>query len=169
MIQLGRELELAPISHQRGASVERVLIETKEQPVRTYKSSGFFVYTTNPVVLVCSAAAPVAQGQVPIQTDSDFELMEITYAADIAAAAQTDSTRVIPLVTLQIVQSGTGIDIMGNPIALSGLAGDGRLPFILPESKIWPASSSMLVTLTRFAAAVDYNIRLAFIGRKLFF
>lgn len=148
--------------------MQQVQIEP-QTPARTYRSASFFVYTPNPLVATLTAAAPVVQLQVPIQSDSDFELLEIVQFADIAGAAQTASTRVLPLVTLQIQQSGSGIDIMPNPVPLGSLSGDGSLPFILPESKIWAANSSMNITLTRYAAATDYNIRLSFVGRKLFY
>lgn len=149
---------------------ERIEIATKEGPVKRYSGTGFFVYTPNPLIATLADATPTVQLQVPIQTDSDFELMEILQATDIAGALQTDSTRIVPLATLTIIQSGSGVDIMPNPVPLSVISGDGRLPFILPESKIWPANSSMTITLTRYAVAgTTYNIRLSFAGRKLFF
>lgn len=149
---------------------QQVQIESKVQPVRGYRTTEFFVYSTNPVVVTLSDASPVIQAQVSIQSDADFELLELAQATDIAGALQTDSSRVIPLATIQFQMSGSGNDIMPNPVPLSAIAGDGRLPFIMPETKIWPANSSMLITLTRYAVAgTTYNIRLALIGRKLFF
>lgn len=134
---------------------------------REYASSEAYFYPTEPALLVASAAAPNPLGVVRFDTDSDFELQAIGALADIAAAAQTDSTRVIPLVTVLFRLSG-GNDWMPNPIPLSLLTGDGRLPFILPETIIIPANSTLSAQLARFAAAVDYNIRLAFLGRKLY-
>jgi hypothetical protein len=145
-------------------------IETKYPPGRIYRSAEFFVYSPNPVVVTLDNTNPVAQLAVQLQTDSDFELLAITQATDIAGAVQTDSSRVIPLATMTIVQSGTGNDIMPQPVPLSVISGDGRLPFLLPESKIWQGGSTMAITLTRYAVAgTSYNIRLAFIGRKLFY
>ena len=148
----------------------QVEIASKLTPARRYRSTEFFVYSPNPVVLTLSDAAPTGQLTVQIQSDSDFELLEIMQATDIAGALQTDSSRIIPLATITIQQSGSGVDIMPQPVPLSAIAGDGRLPFILPESKIWPGNASMSVTLTRYAVAgTTYNIRLAFAGRKLFY
>lgn len=147
-----------------------VQIESKERPARVYRATEFFVYSPSPLVATLSDATPVVNLQVPIQSDSDFELLELLQFTDIAGAVQTDSSRVIPLATIQIQQSGSGIDIMPQPVPLGSIAGDGRLPFILPESKIWPANASMSITLTRYAVAgTSYNIRLSFSGRKLFF
>jgi hypothetical protein len=149
--------------------MQQVQIEA-QTPAKKYRSASFFVYTPNPLIAALTDAAPVAQLQVPIQTDSDFEILEIVQFTDIAGALQTDATRILPLVTLQITQSGSGIDIMPNPVPLAALSGDGSLPFILPESKIWPGNSSMTITLTRYAVAgTNYNVRLAFVGRKLFY
>ena len=137
---------------------------------KQYIGREFFAYTPNPVVAEISDATPSVQLTIPIQTDSDFELFEIMQATDIAGAVQTESTRVIPLVTMTISQSGSGIDIFPNPVPLGSIAGTGGLPFILPESKIWPANASMLITLQRYAVSgTSYNIRLTFAGRKLFF
>lgn len=137
---------------------------------KPYRSASFFVYSPNPLVAELTNAQPMVQLQVPIQSDADFELLEITQVTDIAGALQTASSRIIPLATIQIQQSGSGIDIMPSPVPLGALSGDGSLPFILPESKLWAANSSMLVTLTRYAVAgTNYNIRLSFVGRKLFF
>jgi len=148
----------------------QVEIASKLTPARRYRSTEFFVYSPNPVVLTLNDAAPTGQLTVQIQSDSDFELLEIMQATDIAGALQTDSSRIIPLATITIQQSGSGVDIMPQPVPLSAIAGDGRLPFILPESKIWPGNASMSVTLTRYAVAgTTYNIRLAFAGRKLFY
>lgn len=148
-----------------------VQIENKlTPPGRVYRSAEFFVYTPNPVVITLNDAQPIGQLAVQLQTDSDFELLAITQATDIGGALQTDSTRIIPLATMTIVQSGTGNDIMPQPVPLSAISGDGRLPFLLPESKIWQGGSTMSITLARYAVAgTTYNIRLAFLGRKLFY
>lgn len=147
-----------------------VQILAKEQPQKVYRAAEFFVYSPSPLVAALTDAAPTAQLSVQMQTDADFELLEILQVTDIAGALQTASTRVLPLATIQIQQSGTGVDIMPQPVPLAALSGDGSLPFILPESRIWGASSQMLVSLVRYAVAgTNYNIRLAFAGRKLFF
>lgn len=132
-----------------------------------YRSTQSYWYPTDPVVLVASAAAPNPQGAIRFEVDADFEATQMMVAADIAGAAQTDSTRVIPLVTLVITQSG-GVTWMPAPIPLSLLMGDGRLPYLFPESIIVPANSSLAFQLARYAAAVDYNIRIALGGRKLY-
>ena len=136
-------------------------------PVRKYRSSQAYFYPTDPAVVVCAAATPAPQATLRIDTEADFELLYLGAAADVALAGQTDSTRVIPLVTLQIQQSGGNL-FMPNPIPLSLISGDGRLPFIMPEPILLPANSNLTLQFNRYGA-VDYNLRLAFIGRKLYF
>lgn len=143
-------------------------MDQPSQSVKKYLSSQLYFYPTNPLIVVAAAATPNPQAQIQIDTDADFEVQYIGCAADIAGAAQTDSTRVIPLVTLQLVQSG-GNPLMPQPVALSLLMGDGRLPFILPEPLILPANTNLTCNFGWFAAATDYNLRLVLIGRKLYF
>lgn len=148
----------------------RIEVTEEQAPVRRYRMAKFFVYVPTPVVVQLSDSQPTADATINLQTDSDFELLAITYAADIGGAVQTYNSRVIPLVTMTLQVSGTGNDIMPQPVPLSSIGGNGELPFLLPESTIWHGSSQISITLSRYAqAGTTYNIRLAFHGRKLFF
>lgn len=109
-----------------------------------------------------------ATGQISIQADSDFVVQKLTYQADIAAATQTDSSRVVPNVTVQIKDTGSGRELFSTAVPLSSVFGSGQLPFILPQPKIFLARSTISITVANFDAAADYNIRLAFIGYKIF-
>lgn len=124
----------------------------------------FFYQTSFPAV--APGAAPVQ----PIQIDGDsrFRLHKITMFADLAGAAQTDSTRVIPVGTVLIQDNKSGRQLMTDPISLGAMFGDGRLPFILPRQKTFPASSVIRVTFTNTSAGTTYNLQLVFIGEKLF-
>ncbi len=125
----------------------------------------FFVYDLDFLAL---AFGTTATQNVTIQADSDFVLQKMGAAADVAGAAQDDSTRVIPLATLIITDSGSGRQVMDKAIAMTTIFGDGRLPFILPQPKMFLARSNIAVTLTNYSAATTYNIRLSFIGMKIF-
>lgn len=130
-----------------------------------YRGSQFFVYTPQPLVAELSDATPSVTLQVPIQSDADFELMELTHVTDDDAGAVVES----PLATFQIQQSGSGIDFLVQPVPIGAMIGTAQLPFLLPRTRIWSANSQMLLTLTRYAPnGISYNIRLAFIGQKLF-
>lgn len=114
------------------------------------------------------AAGATATGNINIQADSDFVLQKLTFFADIAAAAQTLSGIVIPLMTVQIKDTGSGRDLIESAAPVTNLFGRGELPFILPTPKLFLARSTIAITVTNFDAASTYNLRLSFIGYKVF-
>ena len=107
-------------------------------------------------------------GNVQIQADSDFALQKLTYHADIARAAQTDSTRVIPLVTLQIIDTGSGRNLFESAVLIPSIMGTGELPFILPTPRIFAARSTVTLNVANISAATDYNVSLYLVGYKIF-
>lgn len=129
------------------------------------KRRDFFAYT---IAFAALANGEAQQGAIQIQADSDFELTKFTMFADIAEAVQTEATRVLPLVTLQITDTGTGRALFNAPLPIPAIMGDGRIPFILPVPKIFSANASVAVEVTNFSAATEYNLRLSLIGAKIF-
>lgn len=105
---------------------------------------------------------------IQIQADSDFKLVKLTYFADVAGAAQTDSSRVVPLVAVQITDSGSGRQLLSAPSAVPALFGTGEIPFILPVARIFKARASVAVQVSNFSAGTDYSLRLSFVGTKIF-
>lgn len=125
----------------------------------------FFVYTSN----FLSIAPGVTQTQqVNILADSAFLIQKICYAADIAAAAQTDSTRVLPLCTLLLTDTASGRQLSDAAVPITSMLGDGRLPFILPTGKLMLPNSTLTLVVNNFSVATTYAIRIAFMGLKLF-
>lgn len=129
------------------------------------KRRDFFSYTLSFASLLAGAAS---QGAIQIQADSDFELTKFTMFADIAAAAQTEASRVLPLVTIQITDTGTGRALFSSPLPIPAIMGDGRIPFILPVPKIFSANASVAVQVANFSVATDYGLRICLIGAKIF-
>ncbi len=125
----------------------------------------FFVYEADFNAL---AAAASANNNINVQADSDFLLQKITYQADIAGGAQTSSTVVIPLCTIQITDGGSGRSLFALPAPIPNIFGTGQIPFILPTPKVFAAKSTITVILANYSNATTYNIRLSFIGAKLF-
>lgn len=137
-----------------------------EQPAPAgNKRRDFFAYT---IAFSSLLAGTATQGAIQIQADSDFELNKFTMFADIAAAAETEATRVLPLVTLQLTDTGTGRALFNAPLPIPAVMGDGRIPFILPVPKIFSANASVAIEVANFALATDYNLRLCLIGAKIF-
>lgn len=125
----------------------------------------FFVYGINFLAL---APAGATSNAFQIQADSDFELQKLAMFADVAAAGELSSTRVIPLVTIQVTDTGTGRQLFNTPIPMGAIFGDGQIPFILPTTKVFSANASVTVAVSNYDAAQTYNLRLAFIGSKIF-
>jgi len=125
----------------------------------------FYIYEAEALALVSGGSA---NDIVNIEADSDFYMQKFAYEADIAGAAFTADTRPIPLVTIQLIDSGSGRQLMQNPIPVSSFMGDGQLPFILPNPRLFLRNSTIQIAFTNFDAAITYNIRLAFIGYKIY-
>lgn len=121
-----------------------------------------------PLNFLALAGGAVANGNIVVQADSAFKLTKLGFFADIAVATQTESTRVIPLVTIQITDTGSGRNLFANPVAIPALFGIGPLPHILPVPRLFLPRSNIAVTVTNLTVATTYNLRLAFEGSKIF-
>jgi hypothetical protein len=116
--------------------------------------------------------APGAQETftINIKADADFIWMKGVYQADIAGAALTNASRVIPLCTVLLVDAGSGRQLMDQAMPVPNLFGIGELPFILNQPKTFARSSSLLVTVTNYSNATTYtNLYLSFAGLLLFY
>jgi hypothetical protein len=131
---------------------------------QNYIARDLFVYELDMTV----AAGLSATSGFTIQADSDFLWTKGTFFADIAAAAQTASSLVIPLASLLITDTGSGRQLMNTAVPITSLFGTGQLPFILPRQRLFLARSLVNITINNFDAAADYNIKLSFIGEKAF-
>jgi len=125
----------------------------------------FYIYEAEALAI---APAGSANDIINIEADSDFILQKFAYESDIAAAAYVLNTTPVPLITIQLIDSGSGRQLMQNPIPVSSFMGNGQLPFILPNPRKFLRNSTIQVAFTNFDAAVTYNIRLAFIGYKIY-
>ncbi len=125
----------------------------------------FFIYAIEFTTL---AAGATATGNIQIQADADFETQKLSYFADVAGAAQTVTTQVVPLTTVLIVDAGSGRQIMNEAVAVGAFFGDGRIPFILPTPRVFAARSNITFTVANFSASTTYRLRLNLLGTKLF-
>lgn len=129
-------------------------------------SKDFYTYEQDFDALAFNDAAT---GNINIQADSDFVVQKLTYSADIVGTAQTDDSRVIPLIAVQIIDVGSGRNLFASSVAVPSLFGTGQLPFILPTPKLFPARSAITINASNYSASTTYNLRLSFIGYKLFY
>lgn len=130
-----------------------------------YFARDFYIYETDTLSIAPGANVSLSFG---IQADADFLWQKATYFADIALANQTDDSRVIPLCTVGISETGSGRNLMNSAVPIASLFGTGQIPFILPRARRFVANSQVTVNVTNFSAATTYAIRLSFIGEKGF-
>lgn len=137
------------------------------RPGQVIINEQFQVYATGrPVAGV--APAGLQSPSIQIRADSDFVIEKTTFNADVAGATQTESSRLLPNVTVLLVVTSSGQQLFNVPVPLTGLFGSGELPFIWPKPFIVPASCTLQCQLVSFEAAITVFISLNFIGRCLF-
>jgi hypothetical protein len=141
--------------------------QTIRQPAQRskYVAEDIFIYEVN-FLAVAPGAAPLST--LFIEADSDFELIKLCQMSDVAGAAQTEGTRIIPNADLLIQVAGSGRQLSNIAVPVGSMFGFGDLPFILPSARIFPSQSTITFTLTSREAALTLNVRLALIGRKKF-
>lgn len=137
----------------------------REGQARAQYQRDFFVYTVGPLSV---ASGATATGSIQIQADATFLWEQLTYYATIANAAFTRDATPIPSVTVQIVDTASGKQLFSNPVAIPSIAGTGELPYPLTQPRYFRPSSQVSVVIANFDAAVAYNIRLNFIGAKIY-
>jgi len=112
--------------------------------------SDYYWYITNP-----GALAPGATGNSQIQIDAgtDFYWIATTIQSDIGEGVLTESTDIIPLVTVLINDTGTSRNLMNSGVPLGSLCGDGKRPYRLVRPRLFRANSIVGFTFTSYVAA----------------
>lgn len=114
-------------------------------------------------------AGATSTGFIQIEADSDFLIQKFGYLSNVGGGAVEFNTLDVPLVTVLIVDTGSGRQLMNSAVPLGAFWGDGRLPYILPTPKLFVKNTRINVTIFNFSSATDYDdIWLAFQGRKIF-
>lgn len=126
----------------------------------------FFTYEVDFAAL--AGANGTAQGSFTVQADANFLWQYGCFFADEAGAEQTDDSRVIPLVSCVITDSGSGRQLSSGNVPIASLFGTGQLPFVLPTPRFFRAQTQVNISLLNFSAANTYNLKLSFIGTKFF-
>jgi hypothetical protein len=127
-------------------------------------TESFFTYTLNFLAL---AGATTVTNTLSFEAQTDFRWIKACFFADIATAVQTDSSLVVPLVTI-LMSEGSGEQLSNIALPLNSIFGYGKDPFILPISRIFLGRSTINVQATNLTAATTYNLRLCFIGAKIY-
>jgi hypothetical protein len=102
-----------------------------------------------------------------IEADSYFYMNALSYQADTALGAVTDSTNILPLVNITIFDSGSGRQLMANPTPMNCIAGYNGSPFRLPKPRRFASTAQITVTFVNYSA-VAYNISFTLSGFKVY-
>ena len=143
------------------------------------RNRDFYVYESQALSL---AASGTATDVIQIEADAHFVLQKLAHVSyDDAAPPDlgtsptvlftgglTAQQQVLPQVSIQITDTGSGRQLMSNPIPIPSLFGDGKLPFILPNPRIFLKNTTLQIGYTNFDTVNPYDIRLAFIGYKIY-
>jgi len=147
-------------------------MSAQPQPVQTFNprvnGSDYFWYSTR--ILGVGLAAPAATGIINLDADSNFYCCALTYFADIAGAAVAESTWILPLVTVNIVDSGSGKALMNAPQIIPAIMGDGKRPYRLVRPRVFMANASIQLSFNGglMAAGTLYNISVTLHGYKVY-
>jgi N12 class adenine-specific DNA methylase len=146
--------------------MEQAFVPGQVDPVIPRGPRDYFVYTAN---LGSMAAAAISTQNVAISADALFFLTGLTYFSDLAGAAQTDSTRVLPLITIQITDTGSGRQLFSAVTPIPNLMGDGTHVYRLIHPRYFRPSTTIQITATNYSAATTYtNTFIALIGFKIY-
>lgn len=136
-----------------------------QDPSNVQKNQDLFVYGN---VVSSIAAGASATSQISIDADSNFFAVKFNCFATISGAAVTSDTRPLPLVTLQITDSGSGRNLLNTPLPLPVICGYAELPGILPINRLFRGNSTITLQFTNYSAVTTYRIDYGFIGIKQF-
>lgn len=109
-------------------------------------------YTT--LVQGIGTGTPSGNSSIQIDAGVDFYWIASTYQADITGALQTESSFVIPLVTLLINDTGSRKNLQNQATPLSCMAGPGERPYRLLKPRLFQASSTINFTWTNYSQVV---------------
>jgi hypothetical protein len=116
-----------------------------------------------------SSVAPNGNALINLDADSYFYCVALTAVTNIAAAAYTESTAPLPLVTLQITDTATGKAMMNTPILIPGMTGDGKRPYRFVRPRVFqPNGTIQLQFASQVAAGTTYGIQVIFHGYKVY-
>lgn len=131
--------------------------------------SDYFWY--NGRALGLANATPIGNIIINFDADSNYYLCALTYFADIAGAAVTESGWPLPLVTMNLVDSGSGKALMNQPVIIPAIMGDGKRPYRLVRPRVFMANASIQIALNASLMAVGspaYNISITLHGYKIY-
>lgn len=112
-------------------------------------------------VFTYQAAGAVGAGgaqtfNINFEADSSFVWLKSTLIAS-RDTELTANTKIIPAATIFIRDSGSGFNMMQEPIDINSLTGDGELPYMLPMGYEIKPNSNLTFDIENLDPAATYN------------
>lgn len=123
----------------------------------------FFVYSVDFLPL---AAGAVQAADIAIQADSDYLIV-----AGVRTVTDTANTTLVAGPVPQLVtitDTGSGRNLQNQAAHIDNLFGTGQLPSYWPFPKLIPAASTLSTTLQNLDGVNDRNVRISYLGFKVF-
>lgn len=113
------------------------------------------------------APGATASDTINIQADSEFNWVKTAFYASISNAGQTESSKVIPNVTVSITDTGSGRNYQDKAVNLQCMAGSEGLPYVNPIVNVFNPKATVVITYTNNSGSDTYSeISLALQGFK---
>ena len=127
----------------------------------------FFIYQLDFPNLLANTTQT---GNIAIQADANFRWEKATvFTLEALNVTITQFGEALAQVTVLIVDSGSGRQLMDTAVPIPNFFGNGRIPFILPTKRTFVARSNITFTVVNLNTAINYaTLRLSLIGTKLF-
>lgn len=136
----------------------------EQQKPRVNYIEDWFTYQTSVALLLQGSTAIT---NIQLDADSDFVLTKLTGSIK-EDGADTFVDPDAAWITILMVDSGSGRQLMNNPVPWGATVGSGQLPYVLPQPRIFKARSNIALTFANFSTGTDYNVFLSLAGRKVF-
>ncbi len=119
------------------------------------------------------AAGAIANVTYQINKGQDFYLVAISQQSQAesggtAEGGLEESTNLIPLVTLQINDSGSDRNLFSSPTPVGSIAGDGKRPFRMIQPRVFRGGAVLTFVFTSFDTADFEHLYLTLHGYKYF-
>jgi hypothetical protein len=102
------------------------------------------------------APAGSTSSQIQIDSGVDFYWFATTYQTDIAQATLTESSNIMPLITVVINDTGSRKNLMNSPLPVTAIMGPGERPYRLVRPRLFRASSTINFTWVNYASGTTY-------------
>lgn len=127
----------------------------------------YFWYASRVTGIV--AAGGTATGIINVDADSDFYCCALSYQADIALGTLTESSNIIPLITIQITDTGSGKSLSNVPLPVGAIMGDGKRPYRLLRPRVFLSNATIQLNYVSYVVAgTTYNITTVLHGYKVY-